>query len=238
MPERTSASVVGRHIACHASANLELAIPNYVAPVEDRDADNAANRGTNMHEIFAKVMELPTPDARKLVEAMAYIADLRSTRRFKAMVEVSMQATWLASQPLTTADLVLYTQDELHIIDLKTGKIPVEVIDNTQLLYGAVTYAGLAPKAKGATLHILQPWGAGCQSWFADTNVIGQFMADAIAAETAIQKGSTTFGPSDECKFCPANPHSRGQKGRPFCPVLMNMHYPPLIDEAEILGLD
>lgn len=237
MSKRFSASVAARLMTCPASGNLELAIPNWVEPVEDRTADNAANRGTHMHEIFAKVMELPTPDMRKVVEAMAYIADLRSTRRFKVLVEQKITATWLVSKPDTTADLVLHTQDEIHVIDLKMGKIPVEVIDNAQLLYGAVCYAPLAPKAKGVNLHILQPWANGNQHWFADTNVIKQFMTEALAAEAKMLAGDTTFNPSDHCTFCPANPHSRGRKGKPFCPAMMKIHYPPLIHEDEILGL-
>jgi hypothetical protein len=237
MPERFSASVAGRHMACHASANLELAIPNYVPPVEDRTVDNAANRGTNMHEILAKAGELSTRDMNMLVEAMAYVAILRRDRRFKVLNEVSMVADWLATKPQTTADVVLYTQDEIHLIDYKTGKIPVEVKENEQLMYGAVTYGHLAPKAKGVMLHIVQPWADNCESWFADATRLKVFMDDALAAEAAIAAGDTTFGPSDHCKFCPANPHSRGLKGRPLCPALMGMLYPDKTDEAEIFSL-
>jgi hypothetical protein len=237
MPKRFSASVAGRHMACHASANLDIAIPNWAEPIEDRTANNAANRGTRMHEIFAGAMELPASDMKKLVSAIDYIADLRSTRRFKVLIEEEMEAAWLVTKPKTTADLVLYTQDEMHVIDLKTGKIPVDVVGNTQLLYGAVTYGALAPKAKGVTLHILQPWADGNQSWFADTFVLKQFMADAMDAEAAIQAGSTTFMPGDHCTFCPANPHARGQKGKPFCPALMQIHYPQPFDEDALLDL-
>lgn len=237
MPERFSASVAGRHIACHASANLELAIPHWTPPVEDRTKDNAANRGTRWHEIFASVMEMPPGDMAKLVSAMEYIVQLRTRRRFKVLVETSAKANWLQGAPSTTADLVLYTQDELHIVDLKTGRIPVEVEDNEQLLYGAVTYAPLAPKAKGAELHILQPWADGNKSWFASAARLEQFMLEAQAAEQAILAGDTTFGPSDHCKFCPANPHSRGEKGAPLCPAMMKMLYPQPLEEDEILNL-
>src|SRR3982750_2376473 len=109
MSERFSASVAARHIACPASANLELAIPNWVAPVDDRTADTAANRGTSMHEVFASVMELGNHDLQMMAKAIGYIADLRTTRRFKVLVEQSIQATWLVSKPDTTVDLVLYT---------------------------------------------------------------------------------------------------------------------------------
>jgi hypothetical protein len=236
MPQRFSASSAGRHMACHASANLDLAIPNWVDPVRDEMA-GAKGVGTNYHTFFANIAELSAKDIAHFASALQYLADLRSTRRFKVLVEQKVTAEWLATKPTTTADLVLYTQDELHVLDLKTGKIPVDPYENEQLLFGAVTYAPLAPKAKGATLHILQPWADGNQSWYASANRLAQFMDDALAAEAAIQQGSVTFGPSDHCKFCPANPHSRGDKGKPLCPAMMQMLYPPILDEDSILAL-
>jgi hypothetical protein len=237
MPERFSASVAGRHMECHASANLEKAIIGYEAPVDDRTANNAANRGTARHEIFAKIMEMQTADVRAFSSAVDYVARLRSTRRFKVLVEQSIQVSWLATTPDTTVDLVLYTQDEIHVLDLKTGKIPVEVVGNEQLLYYGACFAPLAPLAKGVTLHIVQPWADGNQSWFVNTLELKKFIADAQAAEAAIQAGDVTFGPSHHCTFCPANPHSRGKKGTQMCPAMMRMLYPPAVNEDEILGL-
>jgi len=237
MPERFSASVAGKQMACHASANLELAIPGYVAPVEDRTADTAANRGSNMHEDFAKIMAYSPHDLAMMVKAQQYILTLRQSRRFKVLIEQSIKATWLAGAPDTTVDLVLYTQDEIHVIDLKTGRIRVEVAGNSQLLYYAVSFAHLAPKAKGVTLHIVQPWADNCESWFASTNALGKYMADAQAAEAAIIKGDTSFNPGDHCMFCPAFPHARGLKGSAMCPVTLQLLYPHQVDEDEILAL-
>lgn len=237
MAERFSASVAARHMACPASANLELAIPNWIAPVEDVTKDNAANRGTNMHEVFAKVMELPNADMQQLIKAMVYIAELRKTRRFKVLVEESVKATWLQSEPTTQVDLVLYTQDEIHVIDLKTGKILVEVVDNSQLLYYAACFGHLAPRAKGVNLHILQPWADNMEHWFASAQVLADFMHEAQIAEKKVLAGDTTFGPSDHCKFCPANPHTRGLKGAPLCPAMMQILYPQHLDEDEILSM-
>lgn len=236
MPQRFSASVAARHMACHASANLPLAIPNWVEPEEKKTG--AAAKGTAMHEMLDPIMRLKAGEVQQFAELITYVAELRATRRFNVLVEESVKADWLITKPNTTADLVLYTQDEMHIIDYKWGRMPVEVTGNKQLLYYAACYAPLAPKAKGVTLHILQPPIHEYNSWFADTNEIGQFMADAQAAEAAIQAGDVTFGPSDACTFCPANPHSRGEKGRPLCPAMMSMLYPDKTDEAEILSLD
>jgi hypothetical protein len=234
MAERFSASSAARHMACHASANLELAIPNYVAPV---DETRAATQGTDRHDIFARINEFSARDMKRFATVLDYVADLRSTRRFKVLIEESITATWLPSQPKTTVDLVLYTQDEIHVIDYKNGKIPVEVIGNEQLLYYALCFAPLAPKAKGATLHILQPNGGGNSSWFADASTLKKFMDEAIATDVAITNKDLTFGPSDHCTFCAANPHSRGVKGSPLCPALMQIYYPKPFDEDELLSL-
>lgn len=237
MPERFSASNAAKHMACPASANLELAIPNYVPPV---DETKAASTGTDRHAILAKINEFAPKEMLGFAEVIEYIGRLRQTRRFKVLIEEEVQATWLSSAPSTTADLVLYTQDELHILDYKNGKIPVEVVGNEQLLYYAVCYAPLAPKAKGATLHILQPNGGGNASWFADATTLKQFMDEAIETDRKIAAGDVTFGPSDHCTFCPANPHTRGAKGKPLCPAMMSLLYPAPFAEDELLtiGLD
>lgn len=237
MTERLSASTAGRHIACHASANLEMAITGYVRPVDDRTATNAANDGTNVHSVFEKVWEMSASDMRYFVRTVSYVADLRATRRFKVLIEQPMKATWLVQEPTTTADLVLSTQDQLEIIDTKWGKIHVDVHDNEQLLFYAATYAPLAPKAKGVTLHILQPRADNIESVFVTVDEIKKFMAEVQAAEAAIMAGDLTFGPSDHCMFCSANPHSRGRKAEVFCPPMLNMLYPKTVNEDEILAL-
>lgn len=237
MPQRFSASNAAMHMACHASANLDKAILGWAPPVEDRTADNAANRGTAKHKMLEPIMELGAKDIGYMARVLQYVADLRSTRRFKVLVEHEVTATWLPSQPRTTADLVLYTSDEIHVLDQKWGKIEVPVVENVQLLFYAACYAGLAPKAKGVTVHIMQPYCDNYESWFIDTIRLGQFMDEARKTDAAIQGGSIVFGPSDHCKFCPANPHSRAQKGSPLCPEMMQVLYPPILDEDSILGL-
>lgn len=236
MTTRFSASNAGRLMACPASANLDLAIPNWVAPVVD-PTKGAKGLGTNIHSVFEKAWELGARDLLMYSRAVAYVAELRQTRRFKTMIETSVTATWLQSQPQTTADLVLYTQDEIHVIDTKTGKIHVDVHDNEQLMFYAVCYAPLAPKAKGVTVHILQPWADNMEAVFISAAELKKFMDEAIAAEAKVLAKDLTFGPSDHCKFCPANPHSRGDKGKPLCPAMMQILYPPIIHEDEILSL-
>jgi len=237
MVERLSASQVGRHMACHASADLETAIVGYVPPVDDRSADTAANRGSDMHEDLARIMRHPTSDVVNLSKALAYVAELRTRRRFKVLVEQEVKATWLQGEPETTVDLVLYTADEIHVIDWKTGRMKVEVFDNEQLWYYAICFAHLAPKAKGVTTHIVQPWADNIDWQWVSTDDLKKFMSEVQQTEREILAGDRSFGPSKHCTFCPANPHGRGLRGSIPCPPMMQILYPSVVDEVEILDL-
>lgn len=242
MPERFSASNAAKHMACPASANLELAIPNYTPPEPD-DKIRASDEGTDAHEVFEKLMNYGNADIRHWIRVLEYIEKLRSTRRFKVRTEEKVKATWLAIDPRTgdhpdsTLDLVLYTQDELHVLDLKWGKIPVPVFDNVQTIFYSLCVLDLAPKAKGVTIHILQPRADNLEHQYISGVELLKWQAKLHAAQARVNAKDLTFGPSDECKFCPAYPHSRSPKGAPLCPATMQLLYPSPFDEDEILGL-
>ena len=247
-PKRLSASSAGQFIACHASANLPLAIPGWEEPVRDENV-GAKAAGTGVHALLeaaiamqyvtkSKTQNFGAKDMLHIGMLFTYLGELWSTRRFNILSEHTVKATWLQTEPTTTADIVLYVQDEIHVLDAKWGKIPVDVVENEQLMYYAACYMGLAPKAKGVTVHILQPRADNMTSWFISADRLAQFMDEAVAAEKAILAGSTTFGPTDHhCTFCPANPHSRGDKAGPYCPALMQLLYPKVIDTDGILDL-
>lgn len=236
---KLSASSVAQQMLCHGSSDLEAAIPNFVFP--ERVEGNAADQGTNKHELLEKITNLKTSDMLAMARALNYVGELRKSRRFKVLTEVTAHAAWLKSSPPTTADVVLYTQDEIHIVDWKTGMIPVDVVRNKQQMYYAACFAPLAPKAKGVTLHIVQPWASdwdeSTASWFCDSVELGRFVQDVQAAERELDNGSLKLVPGDHCTFCPANPHSRAPKGHPLCPAMMQVLYPAQLDEDEILGL-
>lgn len=242
MPERFSASNAAKHMACPASANLELAIPHYLPPEED-DKIRASDEGTAAHEVFEKLMGYTPSELRHWITVLEYIEKLRATRRFKVQRELKVSATWLALDPRTgehpgsTLDLALHTQDELHVLDLKWGKIPVDVFDNVQTIFYALCVLHLAPKAKGVTIHILQPRANNMESQFIPSTELKMWESKLIAAQAKVNALDVTFGPSDECKFCPAYPHSRSPKGAPLCPATMQLLYPSPFDEDEILGL-
>jgi hypothetical protein len=235
MAGRFSASYAERYMSCHAAANLELAIPGFVEP--PRPPGGAADLGTSIHEILEGAAGLTLGQLSGLIKALQFLEDLKSQRRYKVLAEVGTTADWLPSKPPTKVDLVLYLVDELHVIDWKTGKIVVWATDNKQLKYYAACFLHLAPKAKGVWIHVVQPWADGhIDSEWVSRQELEDFMAEAVAADIAITAGDITFGPTDKgCEFCPANPHSRGNKGSPSCPVMLDILYPPVKDVDDLL---
>ena len=234
---RFSASYASQLNACPGSAHLHLSIPGWTPPEVD-DMKGARGKGTTIHDYLRITTELPVSDVLKIIESMQYVAEIRSRRRFKVLAEETVEAEWLVTKPKTTVDLVLYVQDEIHIIDYKTGKIPVRAQGNSQLMYYALCHAWRAPKAKSVHLHIVQPWSPdGSSHYEVSAKELAEYMELCQETEQKILAKDTTLTPSDNCLFCPAYPHSRGDKGRPFCPPALQLLYPPVVDEDAILAL-
>lgn len=238
--ERFSASAAARLMSCPGSADLTRSIPGFIYPERDENAGRKGV-GTLQHKLLQEWANLAKADRLALLEAAQYVEDLRARRRFKILTEVKFTAEWLQSKPTTTPDVVLYVKDELHIIDYKTGKIAVDAVDNVQLLYLAATCAPLAPQAKGVMLHVVQPWSKeGSTQWVVSAQTLHEFKLAAQKAEKKILAGSTQLRPSDNCTFCPANPHSRGDKGNLLCPPMMQLLYPKreyVLDTEDILTI-
>lgn len=236
MIERLSASNAGRIMMCPGSANLELAIPGYVPPVVD-PTKGAKGKGTDIHKAFEMTQGLTATDLRHFIDALEYYYGIRSKRRFKELSEYTFTLDFLQRQPRTTVDRVLYLSDELHVFDWKTGKIPVDPYDNEQLLtYALAAAQEFAPLAKGVWVHVVQPWADVMAAVWVTADELAQHMLNLIEAEKKILAHDVTLHPSKHCTFCPANPHSRGDKGHPLCPAQMALLYPDVeLDEDEIL---
>lgn len=231
-PKKLTASNAAQFSACPGSANLPAAIPGWIDPVITAEA--ASSKGEYIHSILAMAAGLPRQDMSRLIIALQYLEALRTQRNYKVLIEEKVEADWLPTPVHTTSDVVLYLQDELHIIDWKTGAIAVDAFDNDQLMFYAASYAYLAPKAKGAYLHIVQPW---TKDWddsvavvYVSAQDIEQFMQRMITASQRVNTGDLTLTPGDHCTFCPANPHVRGPKGSPSCPAMMAVLYPERVE--------
>ena len=110
-----------------------------------------------------------------------------------------------------TADCVCVINDELHIIDLKTGFYRVDAADNRQLMI----YAALAleffreysdTKIKSCQLHIVQPneQGDSSNSVHVELSVLKSFFKQIKRiARNELDTGEVRFSPSqDACRYC------------------------------------
>lgn len=154
--------------------------------------------------------------------------------------EQHYDVAWLQTKPQTTPDLWVYYPQIRHLVmvDYKSGAIPVQAKDNKQLLYYTVTVTEQEPEInpETITLRVMQPGND--SSHDISRAELEAWRDEALAAEQRIINKDLTLVPSDKgCTFCPANPHTRGDKGTPLCPAMMDLLYPPVIDDEIFAGI-
>jgi Protein of unknown function (DUF2800) len=189
---------------------------------------------------------LPPLMLRYVKTTLEKLSELKDSVRSNAQTytEESIDCTWLPSSPSTTPDIVIISANILDVVDYKTGRIPVSPVDNFQLMFYA--YSAMVKyydqmkfwivRPQRIRMHIWQPGNH--DSWECDVQHLEQWAQLAHAADVAIKDGDLTLRPGSACTFCPANPHSRGDKAPPYCPAMMALLYPDTTDEEGILELD
>lgn len=180
---------------------------------------------------------------------MRYIADTLEELAWYArknpiavFSEMTVESGFLVKPRTTTPDvIILLPQGELVVIDFKTGAIPVEAEDNDQLLYYLASVLSEHNETPlgvvditSFTAVILQPGGNSTAS--VTREELAEWTAKALETEAKIARKDLTLTPSANCTFCPANPHSRGERGTPLCPAMLERLYPTFIDPEDIYG--
>lgn len=238
--KKFSASQAERFIGCHASADLETAIPGFIMPEDDSEREpsipdnlgyivemiekvstdtgssKAASRGTMLHACVATLLAefMTAGKFDQLTQLFVALNTVLQTRRFKMLIEVTAALDWLANPTVTTADLVTHTSDELHVWDWKFGSMPVNP-SALQLKMYALAFLHLAPKAKGVWVHVLQP-GNYAELYFS-LEQLEAAKALVIKHEAEVIAGDLSFSAGKQCEFCPASPFTRGAKGNLTC---------------------
>ena len=238
--KKFSASQAEKLIGCHASADLETAIPGFKLPEHDTEREpsipnnlefivemiekvstdtgssKAASRGSMLHAVVATLLaEFGTQKKMsQLLELFVELNSLMQRRRFKVLIEQAGEMDYLQHPTPTTADLVLYTADELHVWDWKWGTMPVDPTALQLRLYGDA-FKHLSPKAPGVTVHVGQP-GNYASAYYTMEQL--QAARDlVIQHEAEVLGGDLSFNTGAQCEFCPASPWTRGAKGNLVC---------------------
>jgi len=212
-----SASRIPRIIACPASYKLENMMPR-------EDTSPAAARGTYIHELAEKILRANgisaafyDENAEDLDIAMDYVEFIHklSQGAKKSLYEYNVNKGLQSIHPDLggTADAVIIKGNELHVVDLKTGRVPVGVENNHQLMTYALGVARQlnAPDDIEVHLHIWQPNNVSSWHWGNWVKLI-EFKEELEKAAAAAELDDAPTNPSnDSCKYC---------KAKPICPAL------------------
>jgi hypothetical protein len=177
-------------------------------------AGEAAAIGTAIHELSEIILRggsIPTgtdPDHVVMAQSYAdFVNNLVENPR-KKLIEVNLDEGLKSLHPALggTADAVLVDGNHLHILDLKTGRVPVDAQDNKQLLtyaLGAMRQLK-APSSITCTMHIFQP-RVGHSKWTVSglrLELHGRRLQSA--AELALSGDAPTHPSPDACRYCKA----------------------------------
>ena len=259
MPKHALLSASGAHrwLECPPSARLE---ENF----EDRPSDSA-KEGTLAHAIAeAKVRNmlidpLPKRSFNKILkdftnnsmyqkemdaltdEYAEYIREimLSYTQKPYIAVEVKLNLSTYIPEGLGTADCIIISGNDLHIIDLKYGKnVPVSAEDNPQLkLYalGAVGEYELFYDIQSIHMHIFQPRNKNGGGTF--TTNVQELKAWGESIRPTVKMAYMGLGEQKAgpwCGFCKAKPIC--QKHAEKCRELAKLDFkkPELLSREEI----
>jgi hypothetical protein len=177
-------------------------------------AGEAAAIGTAIHELSEIILtgkEIPVgtdPDHLSMAQSYANFVNTLVENPRKKLIEVNLDEGLKSLHPALggTADAVLVDGNHLHILDLKTGRVPVDATDNKQLLtyaLGAMRQLK-APSTIECTMHIFQP-RVGHSKWTVSGNRLnlhGERLKEA--AELALSGDAPTSPSPDACRYCKA----------------------------------
>jgi CRISPR/Cas system-associated exonuclease Cas4 (RecB family) len=205
---RLSASRADRFMTCPGSVRLESQMP-------EEPPGEAAAVGTAIHELAEAMLrgdainQADYPDSHWNMASsyVKFINELIENPR-KKLIEVNVDDGLKSLHQALggTADAVLVDGNHLHVIDLKTGRVPVEAENNRQLLTYAVGVMRKfkAPSDITCTMHIFQPM-VGHSSWTVDGARLIQHGVDLQEAATLALSYDAPTNPSpDACKYCRA----------------------------------
>ena len=137
-----------------------------------------------------------------------------------------------------TADCIIISGDEMHIIDLKYGKgVPVSAEGNPQLqLYalGAYDTYHLLYGIKSATLHIVQPRIDNISTWSLSIEDLLAFGDKAHERAVLADSGDGEYAAGEWCQFCPANAVCRARADYNIQLAGFTKLQPPTLSNDEI----
>ena len=258
---KLSASSAARWMACPPSANLAATMPDTASGYAAEGTLAHALAELLLREYFVKgvgpktvekererLIAESTWDGQPLYQpemdghVQTYVDYVKSiaigcTSPFVALEKRVDFSAWVPGG-FGTADCIIISGDEMHIIDLKYGKgVPVSAEGNPQLqLYalGAYDTYHLLYGIKTATLHIVQPRIDNISAWSLSIEDLLTFGEKAHEKALLADKGEGEYAAGEWCQFCPANAVCRARADYNIQLAGFTKLQPPTLSNDEI----
>ena len=205
-----SPSMLHRMFQCPGSVLASDGVPDTSSP--------AAERGTLIHGMAEEMLRIGFTDATDLTaeehqQLMSYCRYVKDRVAPDAHLYIEEVVDLNAYVPgmRGSVDALIVGEDEIHVIDLKTGQHPVACADNPQLLaYALGAAANFDGFEKQIYVHIWQG-GSGDESHVSLLELNRFAKALTEVGEVALKEGASRHPSDDACRYC---------KAAPECPAL------------------
>ena len=227
-----SPSAAGRWLLCPASVALTAYMPEETSPYTLRGtAAHAAAESVitgRPYKSPAGAESLSLDDLKTEVEPYADFVRSETRGDFR-LIEQRLEASWLSAESFGTADAVILHPDEIHVVDLKTGRgVPVKAKDNPQLAIYArsvmETFAGMFEDLSVIKMTIVQPPLNHIETWQITPEELIKItdeMKDAAAeCVKELADMSTAESHPERLKFNPGVSQCRFCRARHTCAAL------------------
>lgn len=187
--------------AAHALAEIkELYRFGKIGPMEYATKLDEWHANEKFEKYYSKELEEYVDDFVQFVENTA-----ESYNEYNIYFELKVNFSNIVPQGFGTADVLIVTDDTIHVIDLKFGKgIPVSAINNPQLRLYGIGALNLFPGSKIIKTTICQPRLESNDTECLDKKELLDWAFNYVIprAEEAI-KGTGKLNPTeDACRFC------------------------------------
>lgn len=201
-----------------SAAHIWLRCGLYVRMVEmfPRTSTPAAEEGTRLHDIAAKALEAGEFESEEPV-LNSYFDLIRKILDEKPRHFYIEKKVRIFEDCSGTADAVAVGDDWLDVVDLKTGKSPVQARENPQLVLYALGFLDLHPLPDDARVRLIieQPRSTAkspINEWVTTAGeILSRKPMFLKAAERAHRSPPVTMA-GHHCWFCPAKLYCREYK--------------------------
>ena len=199
-----SPSAASRWLVCSASVDECAGVPR----VTNEAADNGTHLHTLAHDRLETILKgkgyegLIDDAPSEIREYLKYIASTHK-RELRPILESTFHQMLEFSkyQVFGTPDAIVDYGDSLEIVDLKTGRWPVEAKNNLQLLtYAWLVSQILVTPVKKITIvqHLV------VDSFEITESLIEEHGRRILGVQEKLKSGKAEYVVGDHCQFCPA----------------------------------